>query len=1562
MLAARFLRSSSLIVFALLAASANMASGQSTRTAEVERSDFIRAPEAVAKIGTDLFGDQVNLYTGRTEFSQIDVSLKGNNTLPVSVGRRLQVGEDRLWARAFGRWDLEIPHLHGIFSTRQGWRSDQGGRCSAFSAPPPVLGNNNSGNFEAKDYWRGNFLYVPGLGDQQMLARAADNLNTPAPQASYPVVTAKEWVFSCLGTLANSTTLGEGFLAISPDGTRYKFDQLASFPIGAIQKSAEMSLSATTTAKSGDGGGVVQPLAPTNYLLSRSEVWLLPTTVTDRFGNTVTYTYDTARPANVTKIASSDGRVINFFYGQSANPNLITSVNDGTRTWTYSYTGASTTNLDRVTLPDGSAWRLAGADSLLFGVITMSGESCTNPAFISQSPISGSMTHPSGATGTFTLTATTHGRSNVERSCYTLPSGVDFPSIPRYFYTFSLTSKSISGPGLGNLSWSYNYGAPNASWSPCGDGCPKTKLVTVTDPGGFTTRYTFGNEYLTTDGRPLQEDIGWDGSSAVRTIQTVYRAIGAGPYSNYVGFANSSDVGDGDLLARRAPVEERTYAQQGALFRWHADTFDTHARPTSVSRYDSRNNVRAETIVYSDNAVKWVLGQIASVTESSSGAVMVANTFNATTAVQETSRSFGQLQWTDTYNADGTLATRKDGNNYTTTYSNYKRGVAQNIAYPNATAESAVINNLGLADSITDGAGFATAFGYDAMGRLNAITRPGADTVAWNATSLAFFIANGDEYGIGAGYWRQTVATGNAVTNTYFDALWRPLVIRTYDTGDATGTSKIVVRRYDFRGNVIFESYPQRAISTVTDNLDGVNYTYDALGRLTASVADSELGDLRTTIRYEDGFTKKVVNPRGFETVFSYKTYDEPSEQWIATKDESYGVHTAITRDQFGKPLRIAQNDANFSATRDYVYDAGARLCKIIEPEIGSTVLSYDAAGNVAWRAIGVDLPSTTSCDQASVAAAKKISYGYDQRNWLKTTTYGDASPAISRTYFGDGVPATVSSNGTVWTYTYNKRRLLEKESLAYAGKTYNIGRTYDANGSPSTLTYPGATALSVSYAPNALGQPTQVSGYASAIEYFPNDALEGFRYANGVQHSRLQTTRGMTYWVRDEGVLFDEYKYDENGNVTGITDLERGVTTRAMTYDGLDRLQTATANGAGMWGTATYSTDGLGNMREVTVSSGANARHTLLNYDARNRLMSIGGSTALTLGYDSQGNLSTRGAASYVFDQGNRLSSATGKASYVYDGWGRRVKAAKADGTTVIQVYSLDGQLLYGSLAAGAATPAESRYVYLNGHVLAAGAAFVHTDGLGSPVARTDAARTVTSRTHYEPYGRTAGGTVPTTIGFTGHVNDADTWLVYMQQRYYDPLAGRFMSTDPVLTDANTSNNFNRYNYANNNPYKYVDPDGRNPLIPLFVRLISVGLAADAATSDVPVVGGTAAKAGVSAAERFAANKVAGAAFHKEVADGIKATGHEVGEEITIQTASGARTRMDIVSRDSAGKITCTECKGSVTAPLTKGQAASHPQIEKTGGVIVGQGKPGFPGGTQIPAQKVEVIRKDNP
>lgn len=48
------------------------------------------------------------------------------------------------------------------------------------------------------------------------------------------------------------------------------------------------------------------------------------------------------------------------------------------------------------------------------------------------------------------------------------------------------------------------------------------------------------------------------------------------------------------------------------------------------------------------------------------------------------------------------------------------------------------------------------------------------------------------------------------------------------------------------------------------------------------------------------------------------------------------------------------------------------------------------------------------------------------------------------------------------------------------------------------------------------------------------------------------------------------------------------------------------------------------------------------------------------------------------------------------------------------------------------------------------------------------------------------------------------------MQQRYYDPDIGRFLSRDPVTANPNTGANLNAYWYANNNPYRFTDPDGR--------------------------------------------------------------------------------------------------------------------------------------------------------
>jgi RHS repeat-associated protein len=66
-----------------------------------------------------------------------------------------------------------------------------------------------------------------------------------------------------------------------------------------------------------------------------------------------------------------------------------------------------------------------------------------------------------------------------------------------------------------------------------------------------------------------------------------------------------------------------------------------------------------------------------------------------------------------------------------------------------------------------------------------------------------------------------------------------------------------------------------------------------------------------------------------------------------------------------------------------------------------------------------------------------------------------------------------------------------------------------------------------------------------------------------------------------------------------------------------------------------------------------------------------------------------------------------------------------------------------------------------------------------------------------------------PQGMGYTGHLVDEDTDLIYMQARYYDPSMGRFMSVDPLAPSPGRLWALNRYTYANNNGYRYTDPTG---------------------------------------------------------------------------------------------------------------------------------------------------------
>ncbi|MBP1475336.1 DUF4329 domain-containing protein [Frateuria sp. MAH-13] len=106
----------------------------------------------------------------------------------------------------------------------------------------------------------------------------------------------------------------------------------------------------------------------------------------------------------------------------------------------------------------------------------------------------------------------------------------------------------------------------------------------------------------------------------------------------------------------------------------------------------------------------------------------------------------------------------------------------------------------------------------------------------------------------------------------------------------------------------------------------------------------------------------------------------------------------------------------------------------------------------------------------------------------------------------------------------------------------------------------------------------------------------------------------------------------------------------------------------------------------------------------------------------------------------------------------------------------------------------------------------YVLTDVQGTVLAREDAQGNIIARYDYRPYGRQQAGPVATGPGYTGHVEDPDTGLVYMQQRYYDPEIGTFASIDPHPVLAGEIFFFNRYLYARGAPSRYVDSFGDKP------------------------------------------------------------------------------------------------------------------------------------------------------
>lgn len=1453
-----------LLALGLLALSASAHAQSAGKAPWEEYGKRIKASEAITPLGPNLFGDQVSLSNGALSFSVTDVSLPGNSDLPVALTRSYQVRDWR-YRIADGMmldWDLDVPSISAIHAGP--WVDNSGGqsRCSVPGPPPSPT---QYPGLHAIDFWQGAQLNLPGVSSGEMLTRRAE---APQPSTGGPWIwmTNDQVHFSCLPTIQNGT--GEGFLAITPDGTRIWFNRMAQHHEPWMRRGHQT---------------VIQGGAPLSYEATIRRNVLLATRVEDRFGNWVTYTYTNGptERARLTQITANDGRTLTLTYNAQG---AVSNVSDGTRSWTYAYgtTGAGRGTLTQVTLPDASQW------SIQFGALTdaeilqtevfQSGEiyrTCTMnelPLNLGTEPV-GTVTHPSGATGAFRVSLVEHGRSKVPVTCsnVTTLSGMppgggndkndDTPFFPIKYYAYSLKTKTITGPGLPQADWTYAYNSgasfvyqagatfqypvcDTSRWLECitppcqSDACAGRSTTVVTGPGGSWIRYKHGNTFQYDEGKLISVEEGTGDTNILRTTTYAYDLnFTDGAYLKRWGIGQR---GNGDSFPNEyhRPQVRVTTTQQGQVFTWRADSFDAFARPLQATRFSNlpiAANSRTDMTTFHDRTDLWVLGQLARVDNINVNRVIEKTEFDPATALPVRFYSPGttdatsppQLLQTLTFNPDGTIATATDGRNKLTTLANWYRGVPRLITFADGRTQSATVDALGQIRSVTDENGYTTSYGYDPAGRMTLVDYPDGDSPDWASKTIAYAQVAAAEYGIPAGHWRQTVAYGNYRKYVYFDAMWRPVMEREHDASNVAGTDRFKRYAYHDTGTLAFASYPGTSSSLPT----GTWHQYDVLGRPVRTEQDSEFGRLVTQFAYLAGLRTRVTNPRGYVTETAFQAFDQPGTdtpvEIIAALGTPEQQTTLISKNALGQSLAVTRNgtwnSAALSLTRSYVYDEQLRLCQRVEPETNTTVYAYDTAGNVAWYAEGQPASTTCADGRAAVAASAKVVNTYDDRNRITLVNYPGTAVDIATTYHPDGQVHTITAGASTLTYEYNRRRLLVSERSQLDTFDWLTTHAYTALGHLAATTYVDGEV--VPYAPNALGQATQAGTYATGATYYPNGALKQFTYGNGLVHTLTLNARQLPERSRDalgtNVVLDDTYDFDFNGNVAGITDSLGGQPgNRDMSYDALDRLVGVTA-GSAQGGNGVFAYDPLDNLRRLDQGSRTGRYEYSPTTGRLSALKDAAGATLATYTHDARGNLTSRtqGGAThtFTFDEANRLRSTTlAGSSYAYDGLGRRVSDTSG-GVTAMSLYSREGKLLYRD------DPQAGRkyyYVYLAGSLVAERSeprptgvdtiVYQHTDALGSPVAETDASGTVVKRERMTAYGEPADGGWENGPGYTGHQMDAATKLVYMQQRYYDPVVGRFLSVDPVTANSVNGSNFNRYWYANNNPYTFTDPDGR--------------------------------------------------------------------------------------------------------------------------------------------------------